>query len=58
MKLADFPFHKTLGDFNFAFQPSLKKRQVQKLAKLAFVEEGTNVLFLCLAGRGGIPFWP
>lgn len=52
MKLANFPFRKTLADFDFAFQPSLDERQVRELATLAFVEEGTNVIFLGPPGVG------
>jgi|FaiFalFF_MnMetaG_3_1042247.scaffolds.fasta_scaffold09141_2 DNA replication protein DnaC len=52
MKLANFPFRKTLADFDFRFQPSLDERQVRELATLAFVEEGTNVIFLGPPGVG------
>lgn len=31
-KMARFPFHKTLEQFDFAFQPSVEKRRIQELA--------------------------
>jgi DNA replication protein DnaC len=52
MKLANFPFRKTLADFDFSFQPSLDERQIRELATLAFVERGTNVIFLGPPGVG------
>jgi DNA replication protein DnaC len=52
MKVADFPFHKTLADFDFAFQPSIEERKVRELAGLAFVERGENVIFLGPPGVG------
>jgi DNA replication protein DnaC len=36
VKLAHFPFLKTLDAFNFAFQPSINERQIQELATFAF----------------------
>ncbi len=36
-KMARFPFHKTLEQFDFAFQPSVDKRRLQELAGLRFV---------------------
>jgi len=32
IKLAHFPFPKTLDQFDFAFQPSLNERQIRELA--------------------------
>lgn len=52
MKLANFPFRKTLADFDFSFQPSLDECQIRELATLAFVDRGTNVIFLGPPGVG------
>jgi DNA replication protein DnaC len=30
--MARFPFHKTLEQFDYAFQPSVEKRRIQELA--------------------------
>ena len=52
LKLAHFPFQKTLEQFDFGFQPSLDQRQVEELAALNFVAEARNVLFLGPPGVG------
>jgi DNA replication protein DnaC len=52
IKLAHFPFLKTLDAFDFAFQPSINERQVQELATLRFVAHGENVLLLGPPGVG------
>ena len=50
--MARFPFHKTLEQFDFAFQPSVEKRRLQELASLRFVASGENVLLLGPPGVG------
>ncbi|MDZ7839292.1 MAG: IS21-like element helper ATPase IstB [Gammaproteobacteria bacterium] len=50
--LARFPFVKTLESFDFAYQPSLDKKQVQNLASCHFVEHGENVVILGPPGVG------
>ncbi len=52
LKLAHFPFQKTLEQFDFGFQPSLDQRQVEELATLNFVAEGRNVVLLGPPGVG------
>ena len=49
-KMAHFPFHKTLEQFDFAFQPSVEKRRLQELASLRFVAGGETS---CYWGRPG-----
>ena len=51
-KMAHLPFHRTLEQFDFAFQPSIDERQVKELANLAFVTEATNILLLGPPGVG------
>ena len=51
-RLAKLPFHRTLEQFDFAFQPSIDERQVKELATLAFVSEATNLLLLGPPGVG------
>src|SRR5271157_3383590 len=46
MRLARFPFHKTLDEFDFAFQPSVNERQIRDLATMRFVAAAENILFL------------
>ena len=50
--MARFPFHKTLEQFDFSFQPSVDKRRVQELASLRFVSNGENILLLGPPGVG------
>ena len=46
LKLARLPHRKGLEDFDFAFQPSIDKRQVEELGTLAFVAREENVILL------------
>src|SRR5712691_9008457 len=41
-RLAHFPFQKTLADFDFSFQPSIDRKQIQELATLRFLANGEN----------------
>ncbi|MBC7077673.1 MAG: ATP-binding protein, partial [Synergistales bacterium] len=52
IRLAHLPFHKTLDQFDFGFQPSIDERQIRELATMAFVANATNVLFLGPPGVG------
>jgi len=51
-RLAHLPFHKTLEEFKFAFQPTIDERQVRSLGNLAFVAEAANVILLGPPGVG------
>jgi DNA replication protein DnaC len=44
--MARFPFVKPLETFDFSYQPSIDKKQVQTLASCHFIEHGDNVLVL------------
>jgi DNA replication protein DnaC len=52
LKLAGFPFLKTLDAFDFAFQPSLDRGRVMDLAALSFIARKENVLLLGPPGVG------
>ena len=52
MRSSRLPAVKTLADFDFAFQPSLKREQVESLHELGFVERRENVVFLGPPGVG------
>jgi len=52
LKLARFPWIKTLDQFEFEFQPSLDRKQVRELAGMSFVERGHNVILLGPPGVG------
>ncbi len=52
MRSSRLPAVKTLADFDFSFQPSLKREQVDSLHTLGFVERRENVIFLGPPGVG------
>jgi DNA replication protein DnaC len=52
LKAARLPMRKTLEEFDFAFQPSLKERHLWELAELSFVKTKTNLVFLGPPGVG------
>ena len=43
VQMSGFPIKKTLDDFDFSFQPSIDKRQIDELATMRFLENGENV---------------
>ena len=45
IQMSGFPIKKTLDDFDFSFQPSIDKRQIDELATMRFLENGENVIF-------------
>lgn len=51
-RLAGLPYHKTMADFDWSFQPNLDKKQITELLTLRFVEHGENVLLLGPPGVG------
>jgi DNA replication protein DnaC len=52
VKAAQFRELKTLEDFDFAFNPSIKRKQIYDLATCRFVREARDVLFLGPPGVG------
>ena len=52
LKLSGLPHHKTLEEFDFAFQPGLDARKIRDLATLEFVKAKSNVAFLGPPGVG------
>ena len=46
------PFHKTLDEFDFTFQPSVNERQFRDLATMRFVAHAENLLLLGPPGVG------
>lgn len=52
MRSSRLPTIKTLADFDFSFQPSLKREQLDSLATLGFLERKENVVFLGPPGVG------
>jgi DNA replication protein DnaC len=52
LKLARFPWLKTLEQFDFDFQPSVDRKMLRELAGLSFVERMENVVLLGPPGVG------
>ena len=52
IKAANFPFRKTLNDYDFSFQPSVNENQIRELANLGFIERNENIIFIGNSGVG------
>jgi DNA replication protein DnaC len=52
IKMAGFPYRKTLDDFDFSFQASIDKDQIMELATMRFIHNKENVVFLGPPGVG------
>lgn len=52
IKVAHFPYIKTISEFDFDYQPSINKEQIKDLSTLRFIEENKNILFLGSPGVG------
>ena len=52
MRSSRLPAVKTLSDFDFSFQPSIKREQIESLHELGFIERRENVILLGPPGVG------
>lgn len=52
LTISHFPFHKTIDDFDFSYQPSINKSQILDLLTLRFIEQNENILFIGSSGVG------
>lgn len=52
VKVANFPFQRSIQDFDFGFQPSLSKQKVLDLVSLRFLENYENVIICGTPGVG------
>jgi DNA replication protein DnaC len=52
MRSSRLPVVKTLEDFDFSFQPSIKREQIESLHELGFLKRKENVVFLGPPGVG------
>ena len=52
MRSSRLPAVKTLNDFDFSFQPSIKREQIDSLHELGFLERKENVIFFGPPGVG------
>ena len=49
---AKLPAHKTIEDFDFSFQPSLNKKQLNDALTCQFIKEKRNLIFIGNPGTG------
>ena len=52
IKAANFPFRKTLEDYDFSFQPSVSENQIRELSNLGFINQHENIIFIGNSGVG------
>lgn len=52
VKTAGFPFLKRINDYDFAFQPSVNREEIDDLITLRFIENKENILFVGSPGTG------
>lgn len=52
VKVAGFPFLRTIEEYDFDFQPSIKKDKIQAIIESTFYEDGTNIIFIGNPGTG------
>jgi DNA replication protein DnaC len=49
---AGFPFNRTINDYDFGFQPSVNKKEIEDYGSLRFLENNENILFVGSSGVG------
>jgi DNA replication protein DnaC len=52
LRYAKFPFHRTVDDFDYEFQPTIDRKLVADLATLRFIDDNRPILFLGQPGCG------
>jgi len=52
VSVSHFPFVKTIDQYDFGFQSSIKKAEIKDLATLRFLEQKENILFYGTPGTG------
>jgi DNA replication protein DnaC len=52
LKVSNFPYEKRMSDFDFSYQPSINKHEIDDLMSLRFVENKENILFIGSSGVG------
>lgn len=50
--VSSFPYHKTISDFDFTYQPTINKQQILDLATLRFMDTKSNIIFIGSPGTG------
>jgi DNA replication protein DnaC len=52
IRRAKFPQHKTIEEFNFSWQPSLKRQEIYGFGTCEFIRKRENIAFIGLPGTG------
>ena len=52
VKVAGFPFLRTVEDYDFEFQPSVSKDKIYSIIESTFYDEATNIVFVGNPGTG------
>ncbi|MEG2792997.1 MAG: ATP-binding protein, partial [Bacilli bacterium] len=52
VKVAGFPFLRKIEEYDFNFQPGIKKEKIQSIIDSNFYEEATNIVFIGNPGTG------
>lgn len=52
MKLAGFPFLRTVDNYDFSFQPSIKEEKIRSIIESNFYNEAMNVVLMSNPGTG------
>lgn len=52
VKVAGFPFLRSIDEYNFSFQPTVKEEKIRSIAESNFYDEGINVVFVGNPGVG------
>lgn len=52
MKVAGFPFLRTVDDYDFSFQPSIKEEKIRSIIESNFFDQAMNIVFIGNPGTG------
>ena len=52
VKVAGFPFLRTFEEYDFEFQPSVKKDKIASIIESNFYDDGSNIVFIGNPGTG------
>ena len=52
IKTAGFPFDRHMDDYDFSFQPSVNRKEMEDFMSLRFLENNENILFIGSSGVG------
>ena len=50
--VSSLPYHKTIADFDFSYQPTIDKAKILDLISLRFIDKKSNIIFVGSPGVG------